>query len=404
MEVLMNRVFRLMSFCLTGVFLMSACVPAAAPTLTNDQHTAVAQTLTAMVTATQTATTAPTLTPTPIYTATPTPTPVPVVEGPEEYGEAVNPLTGIKVEDPELLNRRPVIMKISNHQIDGQPHWGLSVADIVWEYYIGAGANRFAALYYGQDSDRIGPVRSIRRVDGHIGQLYQAVIGSTGGDYEKVQSYLNYYIPYRYFTDKYLCPGVCDDGRGYVFSVFGDSAALSDYFVYQGVGLDNPDLTGMAFSEQVPQGGEAGDSVWINFADAELSEWVYDEALGKYQRFAQDESTGYVYKGTLDQNTDEILAFSNVILLKADHTMLEETLFNVELIGNADGRQAIAFRNGKAYEITWKATNPEKPIQFFDANGEPFLLKPGNTWMAIMGVTTPDMVDGGEWSFNFSIP
>jgi len=219
-----------------------------------------------------------------------------------------------------------------------------------------------------------------------------------------VYSYLDSYIPYRYFGDKYLCPGVCDDGRGYVFSVFGDSAALSSYFVNQGVGLDNPDLTGMAFSEQVPQGGKAGDSVWINFADAELSEWVYNKDLRKYERFSQDEHTNYVFKGTIDQNTDEILAFSNVILLKADHTMVEQTLFNVELVGNSAGREAIAFRDGKAYEITWKATNPEKPIQFFDADGQPFLLKPGNTWMAIMGVSTPNLVNGGEWSFFFSIP
>ncbi|MGB4595749.1 MAG: DUF3048 domain-containing protein [Anaerolineaceae bacterium] len=402
----MNRVFRLLSLSLSMTFLVSACASTATPTLTTDQQTAVAQTLTAIAPATKTATVAPTSTPTPVSTntATPTPIPTPSVIGPEVYGDGVNPLTGLKVDKPELLNRRPVIMKISNHQINYQPHWGLSAADIVWEYYIGAGANRFAALYYGQDSDRIGPVRSIRRVDGHIGQLYQAVFGSTGGNTEKVLPYLNNYIPYRYFTDKYLCPGVCDDGRGYVYSVFGDSAALSDYFVNNGVGLDNPGLTGMAFSEQAPQGGEAGDSVWINFSAGELSEWVYDEDLGKYQRFAQDESTSYVYMGTIDQNTNEILAFSNVILLKAEHTMLEDTLFNVELVGNSEGQPAIVFRDGKAYEITWKVTDPEKPIQFFDANGEIFPLKPGNTWMAIMGVSTPDQVDGGEWSFFFSIP
>lgn len=400
----MNKVIRTMSLGLAVVFLLNACVQTAAPTLTTDQQTAVAQTLTAFPTATQAVTATPTATTTPTNTATPTMVPTPSVIGPDVFGEGVNPLTGLKVADPELLKRRPVIMKISNHQIDSQPQWGLSSADIIFEYYIGAGANRFAAMYYGQDSDRIAPVRSIRRVDGHIGQLYQAVFGSTGGDGEKVLPYLNYYIPYRYFTDKYLCPGVCDDGRGFVYSVFGDSAALSDYFVNLGVGLDNPDLTGMAFSEQAPQGGELGESVWINYSSAELSEWVYSELLGKYQRFAQDETTDYVYQGAIDQNTGEILAFSNVILLKAEHAMLEQTLYNIELIGNTGGRQAIVFRDGMAYDVTWKATNSEKPIQFFDANGQLFLLKPGNTWMAIMGVSTSDQVDGGEWSFNFSIP
>lgn len=400
----MNRIFRLLSLALVGVFLLGACVPSAAPTLTTGQQTAVAQTLTAIPPSTLSATNTPTATATPTNTATPTMVPTPSQVGPYEYGAGVDPLTGLKVANLELLKRRPVIMKVSNHQINYEPQSGLSAADIVFEYYIGVGANRFAALYYGQDSDRIGPIRSIRRVDGHIGQLYQAVIGSTGGNYDKVLPYVDAYIPYRYFVDKYLCPGVCDDGRGYVYSVFGDSAALSNYFVNIGVGLDNPDLSGMAFSDQAPQGGEAGDDVWINFAPAELSEWKYNADLGKYQRFSQDEAVNYVYQATIDQNTGETLAFSNVILLKAQYTMIEETLFNTDLLGNTDGLPAIAFRDGKAYEITWKVTDPQKPIQFFDANGNIFPLKPGNSWMAIMGVTTPNQVDGSKWSFLFSIP
>ena len=217
-------------------------------------------------------------------------------------------------------------------------------------------------------------------------------------------SYLDGYIAGRYFTDKFLCPGVCDDGRGYVFSVFGDSAALGKYFDNQGVGLENPDLSGMAFSEEVPAGGKPGKAAWINYAGAELSEWVYDEEQGKYMRFSQDEHTNYVYKATLDQNTNEQLAFSNVILIKATYTMLQETLFNTDLIGNTAGQPAIVFRDGNAYEITWKATDPQKPLQFFDADGNPFPLKPGNSWMALMGTSTPNVEQDGEWTFQFSIP
>lgn len=396
----MNKAFRLMSLSLIGVFILSGCFSLAAPTLTAEQHTAVAQTLTAIPTATLPAT----LTPTPAPTATPTVVPTAVVLGPDTFDEGVNPLTGLKVDNPELLKRRPVVMKVSNHQIDYQPHWGLSSADIVWEYYIGAGNNRFAALFYGQDCGRIGPVRSIRRVDGHLGQLYQTVFGSTGGDPYKVLPYLDQYMPYRYFADKYLCPGVCDDGRGFVYSVFGDSAALSQYFTSIGVNIENPDLTGMAFSEALPEDGEAGEAVWINFSPTELSVWNYDAQSGKYVRSSQDEQTNYVLQETLDQNTNEALKFSNVILIKADHVQFEETLYNVELIGNTEGREAVVFRDGKAYELIWKATNPEKPLQFFDKEGRVFNLKPGNSWMAIVGATTATEVNGAEFTFNFSLP
>ncbi len=277
---------------LTVTLLVSACAAPAARTLTDAERTAIAGTVTAVFSTNSTGEVLPSDNPTPAPTETslPEPTPTPAVPvGPDFYPEGVNPLTGLEVEDPELLNRRPVIMKISNHQINYQPQSGLSSADLIFEYYIGWGANRFAALYYGQDSDRIGPVRSIRRVDGHLGSLYQAVVGSTGGDGNDVLPYLYNYIPGRYFLDKYLCPGVCDDGRNVVYSVFGDSSALSQYFINQGYGLDNPDLSGMAFSASPPEGGAAGASAWITFGAGEGSEFVYDETSGKYLRFAMDE-------------------------------------------------------------------------------------------------------------------
>lgn len=377
------------------------------PTLTDAERTAIAGTVTAVFANKTTEPSQAGATPTPEPTQTTAPEPSPTAAatiGPDNYPEGVDPLTGLKVDDPNLLHRRPVIMKISNHQIDYQPQWGLSKADLVFEYYIGWGANRFAALYYGQDSDRIGPVRSIRRVDGHLGSLYQAVVGSTGGDGNDVLPYLSNYIPGRFFVDKYLCPGVCDDGRNVVYSVFGDSSALSQYFNNQGYALDDPDLSGMAFSATPPEGGEAGASAWISFGTGEGSEFVYDETSSKYLRFAMDETTSNVYGPSIDQNTGEQLAFSNVIVINASYTEVKTTLHNIDLIGNTDGMPATVFRDGKAYEITWKAPNSEKPIQFFDGNGNPFPLKPGNSWIVLMGTSSMADIEGGEWSFTFSIP
>lgn len=401
---------------------ISGCVPMSPDGLTAGQQTAIAGTVTAVIEQEQTRTfltgtpTANELTP--MFTTTPmdgTATPVisptlsktPPSEdviGPDAYPEGVNPLTGLKVEDPSLLRRRPVIMKVSNHLIDYQPHWGLSSADIVFDYYIGWGSDRYAALYYGQDSSKIGPIRSIRRVDGHLGSLYQAVIGSTGGDKEDVLPYLDTYISGRYFLDKYLCPGVCDDGRNYVYSVFGDSAALSSYFNYLGYAEDDPDLSGMTFSETPPQGGEQGDSVWIIWTDVGKTQWIYNAETGKYQNWTIDESTDYTYQPLIDQNTGEQLSFSNVIVLKAPYTEIKTTLHDIDLLGNETGYEATIFRDGLAYEVFWKTPQSDKPIQFFDSEGNPFHLQPGNTWIAIFGLTSPTVVENGDWSITFNMP
>ncbi|MDD3949163.1 MAG: DUF3048 C-terminal domain-containing protein [Anaerolineaceae bacterium] len=392
------------------VVLISACQTIASEGLTEAQQTAIAGTVTAVMqqkTGEPTADStelAPTATNDAEKTATPTQKIEYTVVGPDTYPEGVNPLTGLKVDDPELLKRRPVIMKISNHQIDYQPHWGLSSADIIFEYFIGWGANRFAALFYGQDAEKIGPIRSIRRVDGHLGSLYEAVVGSTGGDPIDVLPYLDYYIPGRYFTDKYLCPGVCDDGRNVVYSVRGNSAALSNYYNSRGYALEDPDLSGMTFSEAIPENGEAGSSAWIYFADSDYSQWVYDEETEKYIRWTYGEATNNEFKPLIDQNTNEPLAFSNVIVLHAPYTEYKTTLHSIDLIGNTEGEKATIFRNGLAYEVSWRTPEADKPIQFFDAEGNPFQLKPGNTWIVIFGLTSPTDIEEGDWSFRFSMP
>ncbi|MHB8088593.1 MAG: DUF3048 domain-containing protein, partial [Anaerolineaceae bacterium] len=136
---------------------LSACQTATPDPVTAEQtmQAAVALTLTA----------APTLTPLPTATNTPTPkaspTPVNVVYGPENFPANVNPLTGLEVEDPTILDRRPVMMKVAN-QAAGRPHAGLTNADIVFDYYIGNGLDRFVALYYGKDDSRVGSMRSGR--------------------------------------------------------------------------------------------------------------------------------------------------------------------------------------------------------------------------------------------------
>jgi hypothetical protein len=73
-------------------------------------------------------------------------------------------------------------------------------------------------------------------------------------------------------------------------------------------------------------------------------------------------------------------------------------------IWNSVGQRAVIFRDGQAYDLTWTTPSRTQPIQFIDANGDIFTLKPGNTWMAIMGVYSDVTEDEGLWTFEFQIP
>ncbi|MBN1303516.1 MAG: DUF3048 C-terminal domain-containing protein [Anaerolineales bacterium] len=127
--------------------LTAACLPEeeAAPTAAPDTPASTA-----------TATVVETLTP----TITPTPQPrldTLVAYGPEleQFPSGVNPLTGLRVEHPELLDLPPVIVSISNMPATARPQAGTSFTPWIFELFIGEGASRFLGLYYGEIPRRI---------------------------------------------------------------------------------------------------------------------------------------------------------------------------------------------------------------------------------------------------------
>src|SRR5687767_1955906 len=83
-----------------------------------------------------------------------------------------NPLTGLAFADPSLAERRPMAIKITNSPDYVRPQSGLSLADVVYEYYIEWGDTRFIAVFYGNDAEQVGPVRSGRFFDEHILRMY----------------------------------------------------------------------------------------------------------------------------------------------------------------------------------------------------------------------------------------
>ena len=95
-------------------------------------------------TATNTATLTPTASFTPTATATHTPSPTPTftpsptatIVGPDEYPEDYNPLTGLPYPNEAAMNRRTLIVKVSNFPEVVRPQTGLDKADIVIEYEV----------------------------------------------------------------------------------------------------------------------------------------------------------------------------------------------------------------------------------------------------------------------------
>ncbi len=161
----------------------------------------------------------------------------------------------------------------------------------------------------------------------------------------------------------------------------------------------------MSFDPVAPSGGTDGTDALVIFSNLDRGEWKFDIPTGKYQRWIEDTTGSELQMIPLvDRNTDEQLAFSNVVVMFAYYTEYTASMHDIDIWGNTSGRRAIIFRDGQAFDVTWVVPNNSQPIQFLDQNGDPFPLKPGNTWMVIMGANSGVQQDGGNWQFNFYLP
>ncbi|HSN95023.1 MAG TPA: DUF3048 domain-containing protein [Anaerolineaceae bacterium] len=398
----MKKTSAFLLLALASMLIISACVPV--PTPSNDSiMTMVVATLTAAASQAPTETATPQPSETPLPSPSIEPTKEITVIGPDEFPEDVNPLTGEKVDDPARLNRRPILIKVSNFPASGRPHAGLSYADIVFAYAMPGMMSRYIGLYYGKDSNQIGPVRSTRLIDPELVQLYQGVLGTSGGDWYNVLPKVYQMLGNRYVFQG-LCPGICDDGHGWVTTVFGDSAAITQFRVANGEAPQKYDLTGTLFDKVAPDWGTDAPKLSFNFSTSDKSDWTYDKATGKYLRWIDNAPNYDEMIPLTDRLTEKQLAFSNVIILEAIYTWYDINLFNTDILGNMPGLKATYLRDGKLYEGTWKVTDPYKPIQFFDNQGNLFPLKPGNTWINITGTNTEYTTENGVPVINFIEP
>ncbi len=359
----------------------------------SNTETAQAQEQTMSAAVAQTLTAVPTNTAVPTVTSTPTPsltpTPAAVAYGPTNFPDDVDPLTGLKVSDPSILDRRPVMIKVANYPRTGRPHAGLSFADIVFDYYIGEGGNRFLALYYGQDATKVGPIRSGRLVDRFLVREYQGILGleyAYAPVYAKILDMLGYSRTISGGPN--TCPAICSDGEYTVISNFANTAEMTKLYATRTNATNTkPKLDGMAFNTVPPANGVTATEFTMQFSRANLGQWKYNPDTKKYLRWIEDEDANMNVSlvPLVDRVTGKQLEFSNIIVVFANYETLngDDSLHEITISG-ANGR-ALLFRDGQMYDGVWKNTNVDQPLQFFDKNNNPLELQPGNTWISITG-------------------
>jgi len=345
-------------------------------------------------------------TPQSINETLPTPSPQPLVE----LAPGINPLTGLRVEDSALLTRRPVMVKVSNYPRTGRPHMGLSAADLVFEYYIGYGYNRFVGLYFGQDAERVGPVRSGRLVDAQLAEMYQSILFYGNADSRVDETLIGELGP-RALAEKYLPspPKYRIEGDMAEITLFTNTRELSEYYrKLNPNGQYNQDLRGMIFAETVHPVNQPASFIAVQFSRQARGEWHYNKDTGQYERWIETDppASGPIPMVPLiDRANNRQITAANVILIFATYTEFAPTLHDIALFDQFAGKRAVVFRDGVRIEGTWKLSGNGRPVQFYNNWGLPLTLKPGNSWIILAGDASKlQSAAPGQWELRFDIP
>lgn len=353
----------------------------------------------------------PTVTATATATITPTPAYAPEGLGPTGFAPEVNPLTGLEPANPKLLDRRPLAIKVENLPRADRPQWGLSKADINYEYYTEEGSTRFISVFYGQDSEMVGPIRSARLFDINVVQMYKAtfIFGSAWSlVYNRLlnQDFYNRLV----IESWYSKPAVFrHDPSGKNFLMC-NTSLMGQVNKNYGISDTRQNLDGMFFKLDQPAGGQAADSVYVRYSGAIYNRWDYDATIGKYKRFSDtDNASEYAlekYAALVDRTNNQQISADNVVVILVQHDVIIQQgateVVEVPLLGTGS---AYIARGGKIYPVTWSRPNRESVLTLQFSDGTPFPFEPGNTWFEIMGRNTQISQPGtNAWRFLHFMP
>ena len=360
---------------------------------------------------------------TPADTETPTPSPTATPEypvegyGPIKFPNNVNPLTGLTVPDSSMLDKRPVAIKINIVPRTGtRPPWGLSSADIVYDYYQNNGYTRFHAIFYGEDAELAGSIRSARFPDHFLIRMHKSIFA-----YGSADPLINERLFGSEYSDRLvlegggsrLCPPTSQaplcrfDPQGYDF-LLGGTSEIHGYINNQGVDDSRQNLDGMYFNLEPPKGGQEGNQVAVRYSGDDYVTWEFDSSNGNYLRFQDDSfdtGQGETYAPLTDRNNDEQISAENVVVVLMEHSYYRKPPAEiVEILVSGSG-PAYLFRDGQVFEVRWNIPATDSVLFLTDQDGTPIPYKPGNTWYQVVGnSSTISNPEENTWRFEFLVP
>ncbi|MDR3203084.1 MAG: DUF3048 domain-containing protein [Bifidobacteriaceae bacterium] len=298
-------------------------------------------------------------------TAPPSPAPVPTW-----------PLTGLSGE----IKKRPALaVKIENSP-DARPQTGLEGADVVWEEIVEGGISRYVAVFHSTLPKEIGPIRSIRPMDGGIAGPTRGIMVFSGGK-----------APFVEMAREANLQVLSEDaGSGGFYRVMTRPAPHNVY-------ADPRDFLKQADKshKKTPPGefdfarnpgaataataGRDADLVKLTMSGGAHPRWEWDAEDSVWLR-SEGENPAVSAAG-------EQLSAVNVVAMEVEQRTAQgrdpagNSIPESIVVGKGKGFVATG---GKIIEVKWSKKAKTKPVVLKTADGSEVKLAPGNTWVELI--------------------
>lgn len=312
------------------------------------------------------------------------PAPEPPAAGPADEAPAVPapkpvycPLDGLPVEDPVLVNRRPVAVMIDNLTGIGSQS-GLDKACWVFEILAEGGITRLMPVYLHQDAPTVGPVRSARHYFLDKALEFGAAYSHCGWSPQaqrdiqrlKVISLNEFYLPQVYWRVR---------SKKEPHNVYTSTDRLFQELDRRGLLTNYSRSWELEFHDDPSAlSGPSAKKITLKYPGGYTVEYVWDAGIvdGGYRRFVG----GRPHK---DAETGQQLVARNILVQFVDGTRVldKEGRLDMKLTGQGSGR---VFQLGVTYEANWSKGSRTDFTHWTEKNGQTVKLARGQTWVEVM--------------------
>jgi hypothetical protein len=294
----------------------------------------------------------------------------------------IAPLTGLEVDDAELLARPALVVKIDNVPA-ARPPIGLNQADIVFEERVEGNVTRLAAIFHSRDAEVVGPVRSTRTTDLEIVSLFpRPIFASSGGNNDVMRQVrsadladVGHNVSGQAFER--------DRGRPAPHNLFTSTQGLYEKGAEGGpYEAPNPLFTYLEDGDELTPGATPAEGAMVSFGGPVISRFTWDEDRAGWLREQANVPGDEELTPHMDA-ADEQLAPTNVVIMEIEYDFSGELGRSIPH-GVVSGEGPVTVLTaGHAISGRWVRPSFGEPLQLLTDAGDPILLTPGQTFIEL---------------------